>query len=219
MKLTIFEGKMGNLLAENRLLKFTVVVIGISTIWLGWRVDNAVHHQRTIIMPASLDRRISITDSYASEDYVRSFARTISGLAFNYNPTSARGQFGELLQYFTPDTFPAAKQSFFAMAETIERTKVSSSFVINRPIEVDTTKNVMSVSGTLRQWVDTTFNDVSEKTYQISYAITEGRFFLTAITEKAKNNVSPQAEAVKPSEKDSTALIKVGPESGEAVQK
>lgn len=219
MRLKIFEGTMGNLFAENRLLKMTVAVIGISSVWLGYRVENAVSHQRTILIPAGLDRRVNITDGYASEDYVRAFVRTLSSLAFTYNPSSARGQFGELLQYFSPDTFPAAKQSFFALAETIERTRVSSAFIISRPIEIDQDKHTVTVTGTLRQWVDTTFNDVTEKTYYMSYKLIDGRFMVTGITEKpSAGNSAAQGKPQDVKDDDSFKPVQMSPAGVEGAQ-
>lgn len=187
----LFEKKMSNLFAENRLLKFYAACMTMGMFWLGYQVNDAVHHQRTILVPAGLDRKVSITDGYASEDYIKLFARNITNLAFTYNSGGARGQFGELLSYFTADTFPAAKKAFYELADTIERTRLSSSFAINRPIEVDVNKGVITIVGSQRQWVDSNFVDAAEKTYGISYKLLDGRFFVTSIDE-IKNGPSTQ---------------------------
>lgn len=179
----LFEKKLSNLFAENRLLKFYAASMTVGMFWLGYQVHDAVHHQRTILVPAGLDRKVSITDGYASEDYIKLFARIVTNLAFTYNTASARGQFGELLSYFTADTFPAAKKAFFDLADTVERTRLSSSFAINRPIDVDTNKGLITIGGSQRQWVDTNFVDSAEKTYGISYKVVDGKFFVTSIDE------------------------------------
>lgn len=184
MKKILFESKLGRLTAKNILLKFFVVVIGITELWNSYKIDKAMHYQRTVLIPANLDQRVTIVDDNASESYIKSFARLITNLAFNYNTSSARGQFGELLQLFSSDTFPSAKQGFYSLADTIEHTKLSSSFVINKPIDVDLEKKTIIVTGALRQWVESQFIDTTEKTYIISYAMSEGRFLVTGLSEK-----------------------------------
>lgn len=184
MRFKLFEKKTSNLFAENRLLKLAVVVIGVVEIFNSCKIDEAMHYQRTVLVPAGLDRRVTLTGDQACEEYVRIFARQITNLAFTYNTASARGQFGELLQWFAPEQFPQAKQEFFSLADTIERTKLSSSFAITKPIEVDYEKKVLTVEGAQREWVESNFVDTSEKTYFISYKIVDGRFMVVAIDEK-----------------------------------
>ena len=113
MRFKWYEKLTSNLMGENKLLKFVVVVIGCVELWNSHKIDLAMKYQRTILVPQGLDHRITIVGDRASEEYLRVFARIVSNLAFNYSSTSARGQFGELLQYFTPDTFPAAKTAFY----------------------------------------------------------------------------------------------------------
>jgi len=187
MLFKIFENKLANLLGENKLLKLVVIVIGGSVLLMNHKLDAAMKYQRTILVPANLDHRVTITGDHASDDYVKGFARTVATLAFNYDFASVRGQFGELLGYFSSDTFPAAKQAFFSLAETIERTRLSSHFVINKPIEIDNDKQIMTITGVQRQWVESNFVDAAEKSYMVSYKVIDGRFYVTSIDEKTIN--------------------------------
>lgn len=196
MRFKLFEKLMSNLMGENKLLKFVVVVIGCVELWNSHKIDKAMKYQRTVLVPAGLNQKVTIVGDRASDEYLRVFARIVSNLAFNYNSSSARGQFGELLQYFTPEAFPAAKSAFYSMADTIERTRVSSSFVISRPAEIDSDKQTIAVTGAQRQWVDSNFIDVAEKTYLISFKMIDGRFAVTAITEKRKGGKANGKDAV-----------------------
>jgi len=150
-------------------------------------------YQRVVLVPANLDRKVTITGDRASEDYIRSFARTITNLAFNYTPASVRGQYGELLTYFSSDSFPAAKEAFYSLADTVERTRLSSQFVITKAIDVDNDKGVMVVTGAQKQWVENSFVDTSEKIYIVNYKILDGRFVVTSISEN-KNDHSVLAK-------------------------
>lgn len=184
MRFKMFELLMSNLKGENKLLKFVVVIIGCVELWNSHKIDLAMKYQRTILVPTGLDHRVTIVGDRASDEYLRIFARVISNLAFNYNTSAVRSQYGELLQYFTADTFPAAKTAFYSMADTIERTRVCSSFVIDKPIEIDSDKQTILVTGIQRQWVESNFIDNAEKSYVISFKMTDGKFSVTAIAEK-----------------------------------
>lgn len=190
MRFKVFERLVSNLKGENKLLKFVVVVIGCVELYNSHKIDLAMKYQRTVLIPAGLDQKVTIVGDRASEEYLRVFARVIANLAFNYNSASARAQFGELLQYFTPETFPAAKTAFYSMADTIERTRVSSSFVISKPAEIDSDKMIMTLTGVQRQWVESNFIDTAEKTYEVGFKIVDGRFTVTGITEKKKGSTT-----------------------------
>lgn len=198
MKFKLFESVVSNIGAENKLLKFVVVVIGCAELYNSHKIDLAMKYQRTILVPVGLDQKVTIVGDRASTEYLRIYARVVANLAFNYNTASARGQFGELLQYFTPDTFPAAKAAFYSMADTIERTRVSSSFVISKPAEVDSEKSIITVTGLQRQWVESNFIDTAEKTYEVGFKMIDGRFAVTGITEKRNTVAGPKTAQAAP---------------------
>lgn len=192
----LYEQITSNLFAENRLLKFVVVVIGAVQIYNSHQISVAMNNQRTILVPQGLDRRVQIQGDRASADYIRVFARVISNLAFTYQYTSARAQFGELVTYFTPETMQSARKTFDDMATTVETTRANSSFAITQSIQVDTDKNIISITGVQRQWVDGMgFIDakgVGAKTYQVSYVFRDGKFAISGIQEReAKADKGP----------------------------
>src|ERR1039457_1986786 len=182
MHLNVFEKFTSNLMLENRLVKFTIVVMALVNIWLGYEVREAFKHQRTILVPAYLDSRVTIRDGYASQDYIVNFGRVVSALAFSYNSGAARGQFGDLLQYYAPDRFSDAKKIFYDLADTIERGRITSSFVINQPIELNQKDHTLTVTGILKQWVDTRAIEAEVRAYVIEYRLFEGRFQLVSIS-------------------------------------
>lgn len=66
----------------------------------------------------------------------------------------------------------------------LERTKLTSLFVINRPVEIDSTKGKLIVRGTQRLWADTHPQDPEEKTYLIEFKVTDGRFQVVSLSER-----------------------------------
>lgn len=83
MRLNLFLQKTSNIVAENRLLKFVVVVIGVAAIANAVMTYRALNYQRTIIVPRSLKSRIEITGDRVSEEYVKAFSRYIAALSFS----------------------------------------------------------------------------------------------------------------------------------------
>lgn len=181
-----YEHNLSNLIRNNFIFIFWGIIISAAVIFLGFQVERATQHQRTILLPDRVDRKVVVTDDHVPLELIEEYTEKICGYAFNFTPATARDRFGKLIQYFHPDDFPSAKQTFYELAETIERTKVSSSFIINRPIEVDTEKMIITVSGTTRMWVEGKFLPVDDKTYLIAYKITKGLWQLKSVDEKVQ---------------------------------
>lgn len=188
MRISTYESITSNLWAENRLLKMVVVIIAVVQIVNSYQISVAMRSQRTILVPASLDKRVHIQGDRASADYIRVFARVVSNLAFNYQFSNARAQFGELLTYFAPESYQAAQKTFDDIASTIEASRVNCSFALTQSITVNAENNTVLVTGLQRQWVDAIgFVDTKgsvTKSYTISYDVRDGRFMVTGIKEK-----------------------------------
>ena len=181
MKLDLFLNKTENIKAENKILKFFVVLIGVLVLINTSVVYKSVKHQRTILVPVGLNSKVEITDNTASDEYVRHIARYLFGLAFNYTPHTARQQFDELLTFYSPATFPEAKSRFYNLADTIEVVKVSQVFYISK---MERQGNKVYVTGSLRQYAeDKKIIDDKTKRYVMDFEINEGKFNVIDIKE------------------------------------
>src|SRR3972149_5195863 len=109
MKSEIFLQKSSNLFAQNRLLKFIVLVIGIAVIYNTWMIRQALNTHRTIIVPPVINQEIEFQGERASENYLRQMIRYAMTLAVNNSPATARHQFEELLTLYAPESFPDAQ--------------------------------------------------------------------------------------------------------------
>jgi conjugal transfer pilus assembly protein TraE len=187
MKLNLFLQKSSNVVAENRLLKFVVVVIGVAAVINAFMTYRALNYQRTVIVPPVLKSRIEITGDRASEEYVRAFSRYFAALAFSYSPGSVKAQFDELLALYAPEVFPEEKRVLYELADRVITTRVTSVFFIGK-LYVDGEKSQIEVAGQRRQYVDDRKVEDIVKTYLIDYRISEGRFQLVKISEKEETN-------------------------------
>lgn len=183
MKLDIFMQKTSNLYAENRLMKFVIAVIGLAVLVNTYMSYRAFNSQRTILVPPVMNSKVEISGDKASDEYIKQFTRYVSNLALSYNPVAARAQFAELLTMYAPEAYPAAQKAFYNLADTIEMTKVSNSFTIQR-MTVEGSKHQIEMQGTNIQFAQDKKVEESTKTYIIEYRIANGRFEILSFKEK-----------------------------------
>ena len=187
MKLDLFVQKTSNLYAENRILKFAILVIGTVVLLNTGLLYLSMSRQRTILIPAGLDTRASVTDSTADVDYLRQMARYVSSLALTYTPVTARSQFEELLPLFAPEAFSANKSMLYDLAETIEKTSSGSvyhpqQFNLN---DQSQTIEILGPKTTYVQDLQSSGNVLT--TYLLKFRMVNGKFQIVEFVEKEKS--------------------------------
>lgn len=183
MNLDIFLQKSSNIFAENRLLKFVVVALGIAVVINTAGLFMALNSQRVILVPPVVNSKISISGDKASDEYLKEFARYILNLALTYNPVNARSQFSELLAVYDPAEFQVSRKELYELADKIENTKASSAFYIQSIIN-DTEKRRLEVTGTKKTYMVDQKAEDALKVYLIEYRIDNGKFILVRLYEK-----------------------------------
>lgn len=192
MNLDIFLQKSSNIFAENRLLKFVVVALGIAVVINTAGLFMALNSQRVILVPPVVNSKISISGDKASDEYLKEFARYILNLALTYNPVNARSQFSELLAVYDPSQFQTARKELYELADKIENTKASSAFYIQSIIN-DTEKRRLEVTGTKKTYMVDQKAEDTLKVYLIEYRIDNGKFILVRLYEKPAQGESKGA--------------------------
>ncbi len=179
MKMDIFTFKHNNVLAENKLLKFAIVVIGTVVLINTYLLYSYLNSSRTVVVPPKINSKLEIYGNKASDAYYKEFTRYIMALRLNYTPATIRAQFGELLTLFIPSVYGKAEEAFYDLADKVERAKVSSSFFLAK-IEVQGNaihafgrRHIYSLTGEMVQ-------DTAEE-YIIRFRMDNGRFYLTDI--------------------------------------
>jgi conjugal transfer pilus assembly protein TraE len=190
VKLSHYLNEKAKYKGENRLLKFTILVIGIVTLLNTGIMLKALSYQRVVIVPPGLQEKTTIQGDKLDEIYVSTFVRYVSSLAFSYTPATARRQFDELLLHFDPIAYPQGKTTFYNLAEKVVDTQVTQVFYLNR-ITVNTETKKIEIEGTRRQYIDDRKVEDNKKNYYIDYTIQNGRFYIMAIAESAAEGVSP----------------------------
>ena len=192
MNLDIFLQKSSNIFAENRLLKFVVVALGIAVVINTAGLFMALNSQRVILVPPVVNSKISVSGDKASDEYLKEFARYILNLALTYNPVNARSQFSELLAVYDPAQFQASRKELYELADKIENTKASSAFYIQSIIN-DTEKRRLEITGTKKTYMVDQKAEDTLKVYFIEYRIDNGKFILVRLYEKPAQGESKGA--------------------------
>jgi len=190
VKLSSYLNEKAKHKGENRLLKFTVVAIGIVTLLNTGIMLKALHYQRVVLVPPGLPGKTTLQGEKLDEIYVSTFVRYISSLAFSYTPATVKRQFDELLLHFDPTAYPQGKTTFYNLAEKVADTQVTQAYYLNK-MTVNTETRKIEIEGTRRQYIDDRKIEDGKKNYYIDYTIQNGRFYILAIAESAAQGVSP----------------------------
>ncbi|WP_319549533.1 type IV conjugative transfer system protein TraE [Desulfogranum marinum] len=188
MNTNIFLQKTSNLFVENRLLKFVIVALSLAVTFNSFMVYRAVKYQRVVLIPPELTGTVEFVQGKPSDSYVKDVSRRLVNLAATYSPPTARAQFEELLAYYAPESYSEASSAWYSLASRVEESQVSSVFYLEK-IERD--EGLIEVFGNLKQFAANTPLENTSKTYQISYRLQDGRFYLISFKEK----FAPRQEA------------------------
>lgn len=193
MELKLFTSKAANTFAENRMLKFTILVLLTAVLILSACVVTAMNKERVILVPPVINSKVMITGDSASEDYLREFTRYIMSLALTYNPVNARNQFSELLAVYDPAGFPNARKELYELADKIENTRASSAFHIQSMMN-NSEKNQVEVLGAKMTYIGEMKADIVQTAYIVEYRFDNGKFILTRLYEKAAGANNPNTK-------------------------
>jgi conjugal transfer pilus assembly protein TraE len=184
MKLDIFLSRFKNVEVENKLLKFAIVVIGVTVLINTGLLYQSLNSHRTVIVPPAVHSRFELYGNKATDEYYKEFARYISSLAFSYTPVTVRSQFTELLGMYVPSAYNEARNFFYDMAEKIETSQISSVFYLNG-VTVSGEERIITVNGLLIQYAPNGSKmSENQKKYNIEFAMDNGRFGVVKIYEK-----------------------------------
>lgn len=185
MLLKFHLDRLSNAIGEMKLYRFTVIALLIGFAYDRYEIRQMRLQDRTIVVPPVVNSRIEITGGKATDSYVREYAvRYLVPLVLSYTPATARTQFGEFLSSWHKDTFEAAKSKLYLLADQIEQTKAISAFYVGK-VNHDAGRKVVEIEGNRRLNQQDQQVENTNKSYVLTYAVENGRFWVTSFEEKA----------------------------------
>jgi len=173
-----------NLFEENRLLKFAIAgLFGVSAV-LGTLIYTSNQNQRTVIVPFGAGGDLYVTGNAPSTAYLRTMTRNIVSLAGTYSAYSADKQFQELLSLAHPSAYNALRDSLNGILDELADNPTLSIATYIRPDQPVTwtstdiivpVEKVRVIGGVIRKF---------RGNLHIGYAIDNGRFWLTQLSEE-----------------------------------
>lgn len=173
-----------NLFEENRLLKFAIAgLFGVSAV-LGTLIYTSNQNQRTVIVPFGASGDLYVTGNAPSAGYLRTMTRNIVSLAGTYSAYSADKQFQELLSLAHPSAYNALRDSLNGILDELADNPTLSIATYIRPDQPVTwtstdivvpVEKVRVIGGVIRKF---------RGNLHIGYAIDNGRFWLTQLSEE-----------------------------------
>lgn len=183
MRLDRFIQKSSNLYAENRLLKFAMLVIGGAVLVNTVMLYRVLDRERTVIHPPGANDDYKVSGRWADPVYLREISQYICAQALTYSPTTARRQFEELLPLYAPEKFPAAREVLYALAETVELADATSVFFVQKIEETEAGRR-LEIAGIRREYVKDQQTEEKPKVFTLEYRIENGRFWIVDFAEK-----------------------------------
>jgi conjugal transfer pilus assembly protein TraE len=176
-----------NLFEENRLLKFAIAgLFGITAI-LGVVVYTSDQNRRTVVVPFGAGGDLYVTGSSPSTAYLRAMTRNIVAMAGSYSAYSADRQFQELLSIAHPSAYNSLRDNLNGVLDELSNNPTLSIATYIRPDQPVTwtatqivvpVEKVRVIGGVIRKF---------RGTLLIGYAVENGRFWLTRLSEENFN--------------------------------
>ena len=185
MKAQKYMDRLSNLTRENRLLKFSVLVLAIASVISAVTAYRSLNYTRTIITPTTITSRIAVADDQMNPDAIKMFTRYAFDLFLNYTPDSAAAKFQELLNLIHTRYFAQVNEDLTGQLETIKRLKIVSTYMIEQ-ISIDEQDRLIKVRGIRERTSYASPIDKTVEEWVMAYEIVESNFKIVRIKKEEK---------------------------------
>jgi len=184
MKGDKYLANVDRLLANNRALGvMCAVLVAVNLLNMGFTMRMASRVETVILPPGGEEMKIG--NGKADSAYIRRMARYVTGMLGSYTAATARNQFQEVLQLWSPATITEAARYFDGVVADIERyPSIASNVLWNGTEPLKFTKDLIQVQVMKERMVNGTVSDRKQAFYCIKYHIDGSKFAIVNITEK-----------------------------------
>lgn len=144
---------------------------------------SALKNQKTIIVPAYINKRFYIEGNKASRDYIEAVYDEAVLLLYSFTPDYVEEQYESFLKYLPPDSYNEMALKLRSNAKDFKNNMISRSYTIqHRRIE----NNKYYISGILRTYVQDKPTEQIRYDIEVTYKIDSGGSFIEQIKEFKK---------------------------------
>lgn len=175
-----FFSYLDKLIAENRVLKFTVLLMALTNVVLGFLFLSVRGSQRIVVVPPEVKKEFWVAGREVSLSYLEQVFYYVTFSLLNVSPETVDESLSRVYVFLTtdPELITQIKEAFREYAEAIKRKKVYQVFY---PMGIDVKGNEVLVKGVLKKMVGA--GDVGEesKTVRYWFRVEGGRLFIEGI--------------------------------------
>ena len=169
-----FTGTIAFLRAENRLLKFAILLIAISNVLFGLLSYTAVRTKQVVVVPLTSTRSILVGRNPDSM-YVLQVSRFVLDNLLTYTPYTVKKQYEQVLPLFDPSVYHQYKKIFESFIENASAAKLASVFMIERISHSPENHTIKTVGNKLTLFEDSIV-ERKTATYELKYTVKYGEF-------------------------------------------
>ncbi len=173
MKVKKYIEEKTNLKSENGLLRFCVFMLVAGLLLEGLLMIKLYASARTIIVPAYVDKRFSISNGTASQEYVEMMTKYAIELVSNYTPDTISDRQSEFMKFIPPEYYRAVYEQMNPLVAEVKGNFITQHYI---PQTITLEGNKVVVMGVLRRFVQDKLAAAGPAQYTIVFRINNGRY-------------------------------------------
>lgn len=147
--------------ADNK--QISNIVLSIAVLVLAFGYVTSDKSEKTIVVPATLDKPFSVQGKEVSPEYLEQMADYFSSMYLTYHRKNAKYRFDMILKFSDPASYGEMKARLDAEEDRIVRNDLSSVFF---PMSIKTTKSSVYITGEQVTYIGTREITRNEKVFK-----------------------------------------------------
>lgn len=177
MDFKLFNNYKDNILSQNAILKFSVVLMTVSNIYLVTQLVNNSNSQKTVFLPPqNTYKEFWVSGDVVSESYKQMIGNFIAQNMLNISYNNANLIVSNILPLVHSNTYKDVRLELKKMVNYIISNDISRSFFISK---IDTTqKDKIIVHGSITDFITSKVLRNKDVSLEIDYTVKYGQFFI-----------------------------------------
>ena len=177
MKYTIFKNLKDNILSQNALLKFSVVLMALSNIYLVNQVITNSNSKKTVFLPPqNTYKEFWVSGDVVSESYKEMIGNFIAHNLLNVSVNNANTLVSNIIPLVHSSTYKKVRIELKKMVNYIISNNISRSFHIS---SIKThQKNKIIVNGSISDFITSKLLRSKDVNLEIDYKVKYGQFYI-----------------------------------------
>ena len=177
MDFKIFKNYKDNILSQNAILKFSVVLMTVSNIYLVTQLVNNSNSQKTVFLPPqNTYKEFWVSGDVVSESYKQMIGNFIAQNMLNISYNNANLIVSNILPLVHSSTYKDVRLELKKMVNYIISNDISRSFFISK-IDI-TQKDKIIVHGSITDFITSKVLRNKDVSLEIDYTVKYGQFFI-----------------------------------------